>query len=610
MSQHGLSPLGKSGLFRCRTAGVAVATAAATVASLGAVPAATSAPDPSCPAAYPVERLADGQSVHGLTVSKGTTPESFGGEVLGVLEDGIAPDLDMIIVRLTSSEIDRVGGIWSGMSGSPVYAADGRLIGAVSYGLAWGSSPVAGVTPAADMQELLTAAPADSQARSTLRTADEKDKVAIPRSMQREMVSSGTAERSEVDSGMSRLPIPLGISGMINSKRLKYAARTLDMDDVRVYKAGAVTANSAPSEMVAGGNLAASLSYGDVSSVGVGTATAVCGDEVLAFGHPMSFSGPSTLTMHGANAIYIQEESLGAPFKVANATAPVGAIVQDRLAGLLGREGSIPATTRVTSHVAVTGEKFRDGETNISVPNAVPDIAAFHLLANQDRVFDGITGGSSAVSWTVTGERADGSLFSYTRNDRYADQYDVSFAPVFDLFDQLWQLQNNGVEDVTITDVHERSVMSRDFKAFTVKKVEVRSGGEWNRLRTDRALQVRAGTTKRFRATLTSAQFATRTVRLDVPVPQRAARKFGYLEILGGNSFFSEGGGEEGSMSSSTETLDQLLRRLARAPRNDDLLANLYLFRNDGSTLRRSARKQVPAVVDGGISVEVRGLAR
>lgn len=610
MSQHGLSPLGKSGLFRCRTAGVAVATAAATVASLGAVPAATSAPDPSCPAAYPVERLADGQSVHGLTVSKGTTPESFGGEVLGVLEDGIAPDLDMIIVRLTSSEIDRVGGIWSGMSGSPVYAADGRLIGAVSYGLAWGSSPVAGVTPAADMQELLTAAPADSQARSTLRTADEKDKVAIPRSMQREMVSSGTAERSEVDSGMSRLPIPLGISGMINSKRLKYAARTLDMDDVRVYKAGAVTANAAPSEMVAGGNLAASLSYGDVSSVGVGTATAVCGDEVLAFGHPMSFSGPSTLTMHGANAIYIQEESLGAPFKVANATAPVGAIVQDRLAGLLGREGSIPATTRVTSHVAVTGEKFRDGETNISVPNAVPDIAAFHLLANQDRVFDGITGGSSAVSWTVTGERADGSLFSYTRNDRYADQYDVSFAPVFDLFDQLWQLQNNGVEDVTITDVHERSVMSRDFKAFTVKKVEVRSGGEWNRLRTDRALQVRAGTTKRFRATLTSAQFATRTVRLDVPVPQRAARKFGYLEILGGNSFFSEGGGEEGSMSSSTETLDQLLRRLARAPRNDDLLANLYLFRNDGSTLRRSARKQVPAVVDGGISVEVRGLAR
>jgi hypothetical protein len=36
------------------------------------------------------------------------------------------------------------------MSGSPVYAADGRLIGAVAYGLA-GASTIAGITPAADM---------------------------------------------------------------------------------------------------------------------------------------------------------------------------------------------------------------------------------------------------------------------------------------------------------------------------------------------------------------------------------------------------------------------------------------------------------------------------
>ena len=37
----------------------------------------------------------------------------------------------------------------------------------------------------------------------------------------------------------------------------------------------------------------------------VGTVTAVCGDEVLAFGHPMSFTGPSTLTMHPADAVFI-----------------------------------------------------------------------------------------------------------------------------------------------------------------------------------------------------------------------------------------------------------------------------------------------------------------
>ena len=74
-----------------------------------------------------------------------------------MLQDGIAPDVDMVMMRLTSPEIDRVGGIWQGMSGSPVYAADGRLIGAVAYGLSWGPSPVAGVTPFADMDTYLAA---------------------------------------------------------------------------------------------------------------------------------------------------------------------------------------------------------------------------------------------------------------------------------------------------------------------------------------------------------------------------------------------------------------------------------------------------------------------
>ncbi len=38
------------------------------------------------------------------------------------------------------------------MSGSPVYAADGSLIGAVAYTLSFGSTPIAGITPWEDMQ--------------------------------------------------------------------------------------------------------------------------------------------------------------------------------------------------------------------------------------------------------------------------------------------------------------------------------------------------------------------------------------------------------------------------------------------------------------------------
>src|SRR3712207_6428611 len=128
----------------------AVAGAVGTTAALTAVTtvAAQSAPPASdCAQPFPVASVTDGQPVHGLTVSDGTTPEPFTGEVLGVLEDGIAPDLDMVIVDLDSPAIQAAGGIWQGMSGSPVYASDGRLIGAVAYGLSYGPSPIAGVTP-------------------------------------------------------------------------------------------------------------------------------------------------------------------------------------------------------------------------------------------------------------------------------------------------------------------------------------------------------------------------------------------------------------------------------------------------------------------------------
>src|SRR5512144_311220 len=122
-------------------AAAATAAVALSVAGMGAAPA-QSAPDASCPDAFPVSQDVRGLAVHGLTVTEGTKPEQFDGQVLGVLEDGIAPALPMIMVKVTSPNVADIG-IWQGMSGSPVYAPDGRLIGAVSYGLSFGPSEVA-----------------------------------------------------------------------------------------------------------------------------------------------------------------------------------------------------------------------------------------------------------------------------------------------------------------------------------------------------------------------------------------------------------------------------------------------------------------------------------
>ncbi len=129
------------GVRRASTVAVAVATIATTTipgetalasSTEGLLPAQA---DP-CPAAFPIEELTAGQALEGLTVDSGTTPEPFTATVIGVLEDVIAPGFPLVIVTASSPAITDAGGIWAGMSGSPVYAADGRLVGAVAYGFA------------------------------------------------------------------------------------------------------------------------------------------------------------------------------------------------------------------------------------------------------------------------------------------------------------------------------------------------------------------------------------------------------------------------------------------------------------------------------------------
>ncbi|MQA83784.1 MAG: hypothetical protein GEV03_03880 [Streptosporangiales bacterium] len=174
----------------------------------------------------------------GLTVSKGTTPEPFQVTVQGVLEDGIAPGVDMIVVEADSPTLDRVGGIWAGMSGSPVYADDGRIIGAVAYGFSLGPSKIGGITPAEEMLEVLDD-PAQVQATRA------KEKLALPEAMQRELVASGAASEQQVEQGLGRLPLPLGVSGA-NEQRLQGMQEELARRglNVRVYRASAAGARS------------------------------------------------------------------------------------------------------------------------------------------------------------------------------------------------------------------------------------------------------------------------------------------------------------------------------------------------------------------------------
>src|SRR3712207_2802883 len=162
------------------------------------------------------------------------------------------------MARLASDEIARVGGIWFGMSGSPVYAPDGTLLGAVAYGLSFGPSPVAGITPAAAMFDVAERASAAAPA----------GRVRIPATVQRAIVGHSRVSPRAADAGMRPLKTPLGVSGIPSDMKLRKVKRKLDISGVKLYRSSPAPISAsatAAEEIVPGGNVAAGISYGEVS---------------------------------------------------------------------------------------------------------------------------------------------------------------------------------------------------------------------------------------------------------------------------------------------------------------------------------------------------------
>jgi hypothetical protein len=319
----------------------AAVTAGLCLAGTAALSTPSRAATGTCDTAYPVANLTQGQPVTGLTVSNGTTPSAFTGSVLGVITDGVEPGVDLVMAKLSSPDIDDAG-IWEGMSGSPVYAADGSLIGAVSYTLAWGQTPIAGITPWEDMAQY-----AGSVTPPSLR---------IPTSAAKDIAGHSAVTLAQAAQGFHELKAPVVVAGL--SDRALDEARHRPYLSRSASAAGHASAPSSLADMVAGGNLVATLATGDITIGGLGTITSVCSDRLVGFGHPLSFTGRTTYGLAGASALYIQKDPTGPSFKVANVGSLLGTIDQDRMTGISGTLGPTPPDLPITSQVTYT-----DGST-------------------------------------------------------------------------------------------------------------------------------------------------------------------------------------------------------------------------------------------------------
>jgi hypothetical protein len=531
-----------------------------------------------------------------ISVVRGRTLSTMSAEVLGILRDGVGPGRDIIIVNLTGTVVTQAGGLWAGASGSPVFFQDpltgkDKLAGAIAYGLAGGASTLAGLTPAEDMNELLTLGTDVSSASQAVK---------VPTRLATKIASETGLSMAQL-STFSRLKTPVSASGLTD-RGLQHMQKAIDRQGLPFipYMGSSASSNpqSPPGALRAGDTFAAAMSLGDITVAGVGTTTFVCNGRAVAFGHPFNWTGDTTMAARAGDTITIVSDPVFGSYKLSNIAESVGTLTQDRLAGIVADLGAGPTGSPVTSTVTdLDTGRTRSGRSEAVLPEFLPFLTFEHLFQNVDVTIDRIGPGNAEAAYTIRGTRDGGRTWELMRSTHYASPFDISFDSVAEVSFTAEILQAFEGEEIEVTSIDVPTLeIEKSFEQY-----QVRSILQWNGARyvAREFLRGRPGQMLKLRIVLKPAHLAgLKNVDLQLKVPA-SARRSGWVEVNGGGStsgipcFIFDEECEDGP---TEQTFDQLLSALQNAPRGDALVARLRL---GNGAVRASVTKQQDAVVVG-----------
>lgn len=298
------------------------------------------------PAIITTDQVERGMKGYGLTVFQGTKIEKFSVEVIDVLKDA-TPRGDQILIRMSGGPLEK-SGIVAGMSGSPVYFKE-RWAGAVAYGWRYAKEPIAGVTPADQMLEVLKPAPQFKPVKMARLNGGWYDGLTVPALRMARLMGLG---RRSVIGDLAPVRAPLVLSGFSSSAVDRIAKWAMPLGLLPVAAGGARAKKGAgpPPEAKPGSALAVELIKGDVSGAVTGTITYRDGNRILGFGHPMFSTGVSRMPM-AVGHVHTVLASRQWSFKLSSPLRPIGQLVADRLAGVAGTIGPVPKMVPCTVSV-------------------------------------------------------------------------------------------------------------------------------------------------------------------------------------------------------------------------------------------------------------------
>jgi hypothetical protein len=407
-------------------------------------------------------------------------------------------------------------------------------------------------------------------------------RIDVPASAARTIARATDVSAAHADNGFAQLEVPTGIAGV--GPRILARDKGRAYLDRHAYVAGRAGAPAGPTaaDMIAGGNLVATLSTGDVLQGAVGTITSVCSGTVVGFGHPFTFVGRASYGMAGGDALYIQEDPLGVPFKVASIGDLLGTVDQDRMTGIAGLLGPVPASLPITSKVTYTPDagtaRSRTGRSDVQLELAAASTAFYELALNHQAALDAYQAGSEKQSWKVTGHTSSGP-FTFTGGNRYTDGFDVTYASVWDLPDLVWLLTN--VDGVTIDKVKVRSEVTDGTATRKIAGLQQRRGGAWRDITSGHPALAHAGGTTTLRLVFGGGSTGR---KFHLAVPARASGMQGRLDVSSAPGFPFE--------TSTPKSVGGVKKLIEGAVRNDQ--AEVLFAASGGETGQVQVHRVTP----------------
>ncbi len=453
-----------------RSSIISTSLAVSVVALLSVVPSWSDSSGFDIARMMPTSAVRAGMKGTARTVFSGVDIEEFNIEVLGVLPK-FQEGSDVILIRILDGPVvEQKMGIFSGMSGTPVYIG-GRLIGAMAFTWAFERQPIAGVTPIESMLRAFEKQDSHIEEESSAVAHRRRSPVKLAgRNVTGVRVVSSEFDRAFVDDNTLALrPVttPIFCAGF-GDKTVQHLADFFGSYGIEAIAGPGNMRREIDTELQPGAAMGVQFVSGDFDINSVGTVTYREGDRLLAFGHPLMKLGQTQLPLTTA-WVHQVIAKMDFSFRMASGITPVGTLAQDTAWSIAGQLGSVPETIPATFEIHDLDNDLSH-TYRVQICNDPALRQMLILMCGFDAIYaayDANDEGTVEVSFTVEGEK--GSTVS--RTDTFAYQGEPSFDILWDMLSTVTLLEKNRFTPQRVSAVKLSATISRENRTATIERV-------------------------------------------------------------------------------------------------------------------------------------------